>query len=116
LNPEADTVPIANTEVSTQRAGRYLVQLCEHLNQLSHHARHGAMADSGGPPQVRRAEWTDERGVIEFFTGQCTLDANDGTLAITLAADDADELRRMQELFTTRLETIGMRDSLTVAW
>ena len=109
-------MPIAHTHVSTDRPGRYLVQLCEHLNQISHHARHGSTTDSGGPPQVRRAEWTDSHGDIEFPAGQCTLDAQDYTLTITLAADDADELRRMQELFATRLETIGRRDGLTVTW
>jgi hypothetical protein len=109
-------VPISATEVSTDRASRYLVQLCEHLNQIGQHARHGSATGSSGPPAVRRAEWTDSHGVIEFPTGECTLDANDHTLTITLAADDPDELRRMQELFATRLETIGRRDRLTVAW
>jgi hypothetical protein len=109
-------VPITRTDVSTDRAGRYLVQLCEHLNQFSHRARHGGTTDSSGAPEVRRVEWTDNHGVVEFSAGRCTLDAKDDTLAITLAADDADELRRLQELFATRLETIGRRDSLTVAW
>jgi hypothetical protein len=108
-------VPIARTDVSTDRAGRYLVQLCEHLNQIGDH-RHGTMADSSGPPEVRRVEWTEDYGVISFPAGLCILDAEDDSLTITLAADDLDDLRWMQELFTTRLETIGRRDKLTVAW
>lgn len=109
-------MPIERTDVSTDRASRYLVQLCEHLNQISNHARHGVTADSNSPLQVRRVEWTDEHGVIEFPAGWCTLDAKDDTLTITLAADEPDELRRMQELFATRLETIGRRDNLSLAW
>jgi hypothetical protein len=108
-------MPIARTDVSTDRAGRYLVQLCEHLNQISRHAPHGTSV-SGVPPQVLRVEWTDKHGVVEFLTGQCTLAATDGLLTITLTADDADELRRMQGLFTGRLETIGRRDNITISW
>jgi hypothetical protein len=74
------------------------------------------MADSSGPPEVRRVEWTEHYGVIRFPAGLCILDAEDDSLTITLAADDLDDLRWMQELFTTRLETIGRRDKLTVAW
>jgi hypothetical protein len=109
-------VPTARTDVPTDRPERYLAQLCEHLNQIGHHARHGATADAPGPPRVRNIEWTDRRGVVEFPTGQCTLDAEDRTLTITLTADDAGELRRMQDLFAARLETIGRRDGLTVTW
>ena len=110
------TVPTAHTDVSTDRAGRYLVQLCEHLNQIRHHARHGVTTDSPGPPQVRHVEWSDDHGVVELAAGRCNLDADDDTLTLTLTADDAGELRRMQDLLATRLETIGRRDNLTVTW
>lgn len=109
-------MPTARADVSTDRAGRYLAQLCEHLNRIGDHARHGATTHSAGPPQLRRVEWTDSHGVIEFAAGNCTLDAEDHTLTIALTADDSDELRRMQELFATRLETIGRRDGVRVTW
>jgi hypothetical protein len=116
-------VATARTDVATERAGRYLVQLCEHLRQIgsqtSHHTAHGAPAEAAEPhrpPRLRRVEWTDSHGVIEFAAGRCRLDATDDALALTLDADDADELHRMQELFKTRLETIGRRDNLAVRW
>ena len=109
-------MPIARTEVSTDRASRYLLQICEHLNQISDHARHGATAHANHPLQVRRVEWTDQHGVIELPAGRCTLDATEDTLTITVAADEADELRRMQDLIATRFETIGWRDNLTLTW
>lgn len=109
-------MPIAHAEVSTDRASRYLVQICEHLNQISDHARHGAPADPHSPLQVRRVEWTDQHGRIEFPAAWCTLDATDSTLTVTVAADEADELQRMQDLFTTRFDTIGRRDNLTLTW
>ena len=109
-------MPSARTEVSTERAGRYLVQLCKHLTQISHHGLHDAAPGISGPPQMRHVEWTDDHGVIEFTSGRCTLDVQDQSLIITITADGADDLQRMQQLFATRLETIGGRDNLTVHW
>jgi hypothetical protein len=106
-------VPTAQTRIPTDRAGRYLVQLCQHLNQISGHARHGA---GGGPPPIRRVEWSDSHGVIEFASGQCTLDATGDALTIDLAAADTDELREMQQTLAARLKTIGRRDNLVVTW
>jgi hypothetical protein len=106
-------VPTAQTRIPTDRAGRYLVQLCQHLNQISGHARHGA---GGGPPPIRHVEWSDSHGVIEFASGQCTLDATGDALTIDLAAADTDELREMQQTLAARLKTIGRRDNLVVTW
>lgn len=109
-------MPTACSDISTDRADRYLVQLCEHLSRIGHHAQHGSTPDAAAPPRVQGVEWTDTHGVIRFAAGQCTLEASEHGLTITLAADDDQELSRMQELFATRLETIGRRDGLTVAW
>ncbi len=109
-------MPTAQTRIPTDRAGRYLAQLCHHLNQISGHARHGSATDGGGPPQVRRVEWNGSHGVIDFASGRCTLDATSDELTIKLAAEDANELQQLQELLSARLETIGRRDNLVVAW
>jgi hypothetical protein len=106
-------VPSAQTRIPTDRAGRYLVQLCQHLNQISGHARHG---DASGPPPIRHVEWSDSHGVIEFAFGQCTLDATGDTLTVNLAAGDSNDLRKMQQTLTARLKTIGRRDNLVVTW
>ena len=109
-------MPSAQTRIPTDRAGRYLAQLCQHLNQISGHTRHGSGTDGGGPPQVGRVEWNDSHGVIEFASGTGTLDATSDALTIKLAAVDSYELQQMQQLFSARLETIGRRDNLVVAW
>jgi hypothetical protein len=109
-------VPTAQTRIPTDRAGRYLAQLCHHLNQISGHTRHGSAIDGGGPPQVRRVEWNGSHGVIEFASGRCTLDATSDELTIKLAAEDTNELQQIQQLFSARLETIGRRDNLVVTW
>jgi hypothetical protein len=115
------TVLTAQTRITTDRAGRYLVQLCQHLNQISGHARHrgashGGASHGGARPQIRHVEWSDSHGVIEFASGQCTLDATGDALTIDLAAADTDELREMQQTLAARLKTIGRRDNLVVTW
>lgn len=108
-------MPTAQTRIPTDRAGRYLVQLCQHLSQINGHARHGGATDARGP-LIRRVEWNDSHGVIEFASGQCTLDATGDTLTVSLAAADIDELRTLQQVLSARLKTIGRRDNLVVAW
>jgi hypothetical protein len=107
-------MPTAQTRINTDRASRYLVQLCEHLKRLDQRRRHSGGASHG--PGVQHVECTDTRGVIEFAFGQCELQATDDILHIRLTADDPEALRRMRDLFTNRIETIGRRDHLAVNW
>jgi hypothetical protein len=66
---------------------------------------------------VRRAEWTDEHGTIEFSTGQSTLDAIDGALTITLDL----EVRGAADVTCVTLDPLvideldGTRDALNGA-
>jgi hypothetical protein len=55
-------MPAAQSRVSTDRASRYLGQLCEHLNLVGHKSRRHGGAGSGRGPDVQRVEWTDGRG------------------------------------------------------
>ena len=103
-------MPTATTHIPTDRAGRYLAQLSQHLNQIGSHPRHG------GSPQVRRVDRSDGHGTIEFVTGTCTLHASADELIIELTAVDAPALEQLQRLLAARLETIGRRDNITVTW
>ena len=106
-------MPIAQARIPTDRASRYLVQLCEHL----HHMRDlRGQRRAGHGPEIRRVDWTDSRGVIEFPSGTCHLIAADDGLTISLAADDTAALQHLQDLRGARLETIGRRDKLAVTW
>ncbi len=109
-------MPTAETRIPTDRAARYLAQLCQHLNQISRHTRHGGGTHGIAPPQVRRVEWNGSHGVIEFASGTCAMDVASDELTIKLAAVDTDELQQLQELLSARLETIGRRDNLVVTW
>ena len=100
-------MPTAQTRVTTDRASRYLVQLCEHLNQLKDRRQQHGGNDTEHGPGAQRVEWTDVHAMIEFAFGCCELRADDDGLVILLTADDLKALNRMQEMFTSRIEMIG---------
>lgn len=100
-------MPTAETKIGTARASRYLVQLCEHLNQLSTGHR---------DPGVRQVEWTQTHGVVSLAMGSCELRADDDGLALKLVADDGATLEHLKEELAARIETIGRRDGLAVRW
>lgn len=102
-------MPTAETQVATERAGRYLTQLCRHLNHMNR-TRHGSS------PTVEDVTWSDTAGTIRFSEGTCTLSATAGALTVRLDAETEDALRRLREGVTRRLETVGRRERLTVHW
>ena len=115
-------MPISEARVRTERASRYLTQLCNHGSKmratafhrvLSHRGR-GAAVDS--PPAGRHARSTGEDGVIDFGWGRCTLQATAEELILTAEAEDEPGLRRIQDGIAARLQRIGHRDRLTVVW
>jgi hypothetical protein len=97
---------IAEARVDTERAGRYLVQLCQHVDKMGR-AR----------PQLQaHAEWSDGRGLISLGWGRCMLWALPGVLTLRAEAADEDALRRVAYPIGARLVGIGRRDHLTVTW
>jgi hypothetical protein len=103
----------SEARVPTSRAGRYLAQLCDHtarLGRLSLHHGHG------GGPAPRHAERSGPDGVIDFESGRCMLHATTEQLLLTAEATDQDQLQRIQDGITARLQKIGRRDHLTVTW
>jgi hypothetical protein len=99
-------VLIAEARVATERSSRYLVQLCQHVDKVGK-----------AHPQMRaRAEWSDDRGVVSFDWGRCTMRALPGVLTLRAEAPDEDALRRVEYPIAARLERIGRREHLTVTW
>jgi hypothetical protein len=97
---------IAEARVETERSSRYLVRLCRHVNKAAH--RH--------PQMKAHVEWSDDRGVISFGWGRCTLRADPGVLTLRAEAPDEEGLRRVEQRVADRLERFGRRDQLTVTW
>jgi hypothetical protein len=61
-------------------------------------------------------EWSDDRGVIRFGRGRCTMRAGPGVLTLRAEADDKESLRQLQRRVADRLEQVGRRDQLAVTW
>src|SRR5689334_22412891 len=123
-------MPTAEALLTTDRASRYLVQLCRHLGRMSHptdpvhltHATHpthrtpGGHGEGGTPPPAPHVDHTDTHGTVRFPDGQWTLDATADTLTLRVDAADEDALRRLQDAIAARIEKIGRRDGLQVRW
>lgn len=111
-------MPTAEARVTTARASRYLVQLCRHLSQMRSMRHRPPTAHSGGqlPPEIQDVDYSDTYGTITFANGQCTLAATPQTLTLRVEAEDEETLERLQKGIGGRIEKIGRRDQLTVAW
>jgi hypothetical protein len=109
-------MPSTEAVIPTERAPRYLVQLCRHLSEMGR--MHSALiSHSGGRmPQVEHVEWSDDAAVIRFPNGTCTLRAAPDALLIRLDADDEAAMSALQRGFANRVRTIGRREGLQVEW
>ena len=109
-------MPTAQARIPTNRATRYLAQLCQHTGRMRGRRLDHRLAEGHAPPPVRRVECTDTNGTIDFASGTCTLHATADALTLRIEAADEEGLRRLQDLLAARLESIGRRDRLAVTW
>ena len=97
---------IAEGQVATARAGRYLTRLCEHLK-----------AKEEAHPGVRiHVKWTEAQGTIDFGWGRCTMRAAPTVLTLSAEAGDGQALDEMQEFITRHLEKFGASEGLRISW
>ena len=102
-------MPTAEAHIPTERASRYLRQLCSHASRT----RHGHDRGHTGPS----AEATsDSAGRIARGTAVCELTADPAGLLLRATADDEEQLRALQEAVARALERVGRRDGLRVVW
>jgi len=66
--------------------------------------------------QVRRVECSATEGTVSLDWGRWTMRALPGRLTVRAEAADEENLRRIQDLLTTRLRNLGLCEHLTVAW
>ena len=97
---------ISEAAVTTDRARRYLGQLCRHLEAIA----------QARPQMPVRVEWSDDTGLITLGGARCTLQAGAGALTLRAEAPDEQSLQQIERRLTDRLEQIGRRDQLTVTW
>lgn len=100
-------MPSAETRIPTDRASRYLTQLCEHLAVIGQHAT---------PGHAPRVQWNDTHGIVDLPDGQLTLTAELAALHIRAEGHSPAALERIKQTLTERIQTIGRRDNLAVTW
>lgn len=110
----------AEARVETERANRYLDQLCRHAQQMGQRPHYQPRAHGGrdthSPPEVHDVEWSETQGTVRLSLGQWALRATPEALVLRVEAANEDDLQRMQDLIAVRLEKIGRRDHLSVSW
>jgi hypothetical protein len=107
----------AQAHITTDRAERYLDQLCGHLGQMQH-IRHMPKTGHGaaGMPKVEHVQQAPGHAEVRFADGSWTLRAAADSLMLRVEADDPAALERLKDAIATRIAKIGRRDGLTVAW
>jgi hypothetical protein len=110
----------AEARIDTDRASRYLVQLCKHAAAMGsggHRARMHPGASSAAREVQVRAEWSDTRGRLTFTPwGECTLTADAAALRLRIDARDDTGLRNIRDILTADVRRVGRRDNLTLTW
>lgn len=103
--------------IATDRAQRYLDQLCGHLGQMQH-MRHLPSSGHGGAgvPRVEQVEQAPGSAVIRFTDGAWMLEASADALVLRVEAEDPAALERLTNAISARIAKIGRRDGLTVDW
>ena len=104
----------SEARIPTDRAQRYLDQLCGHLGQMSRHVMH--RRGHGHDVKIVSMEQTADSGVVRFADGAWILEATPDALLLRVEADDPAALDRLKAAISARIAKIGRRDALTVEW
>jgi hypothetical protein len=120
---------IAEARVETDRPGRYLTQLCQHLSNKGRHLgteegrqmRHRPGGRRGnhpqpGPAEQVHVEWSETEGTVTFPGGQCVLRASGNALLLRAEATDTATLEFIENLIASHIGRFSRREPLTVTW
>jgi hypothetical protein len=120
---------IAEARVETDRPGRYLTQVCQHLSNRGRHLgtskgrqmrhRPGGHRDDDAQPGTAEqvhVEWSETEGTVTFPGGQCVLRASGDALLLRAEAADAGTLEFIENLIASHIDRFSRREPLTVAW
>jgi hypothetical protein len=116
----------AEARVETDRPGRYLAQLCQHLSNKGRHLGSGRAGHQPGghqsehpppgPPEHVQVEWTETDGTVTFPGGQCAMQAGRDALLLRAEATDPGTLEFIKNLISSHLGRFSRREPLTVTW
>lgn len=88
----------AEARVNSDKASRYLVQLCKHFAHKT------------------PAEYDDLQGRIDFQPGSCLLRATPSALVVTCEASTLPDLDRVKTTIEDHIVRFGWRDNIAVEW
>ena len=114
----------AQAVIQSADPARYISRLRRHTARMGEQThfgpRHGHWPPDPGsthtPPRVTHAEWTNMHEIVTMNWGRWTVQANPGTLTLHAEAADQENLKRIQDMLTRRLESFGRREHLTLSW
>ncbi|WP_029008089.1 DUF2218 domain-containing protein [Azospirillum halopraeferens] len=86
------------TQVATDAAGRYLVQLCKHFAHKI------------------TVEYDDCRGRADFPWGTCHMEAADGVLTLRCESDSAEGVERVKAVVDDHLTRFAWREKPVLIW
>ena len=89
---------LSETIVKTEKAGRYLQQLCKHF---------GHKVEVG---------YDDHTGWVTLPMGRADLAADDTKLTISATADGPEALAKVQDVMQSHLERFAFREDLEICW
>ncbi|MDF1790427.1 MAG: DUF2218 domain-containing protein [Thalassobaculaceae bacterium] len=88
----------ATAIVRSEKAGRYLVQLCKHFAHKI------------------PAEWTDTTGFAPFAMGNCRMTAEDGVLILVCEAETEEALGTVKYIIEDHVVRFGWKEKISVNW
>lgn len=89
---------VAKAIVPTEKASRYLQQLCKHF------------------AHKLPVTFDEHAGSISFPIGECALAADDGALIITATSPGEAELEQLKDVIVRHLARFAFREDIPVEW
>ncbi|WP_028465896.1 DUF2218 domain-containing protein [Nisaea denitrificans] len=96
-------MPSAHATVRSEKAGRYLVQLCKHFAHKI-------------PATWEETDGKDTTGHADFGIGTCDMTARDGALLLACNAPDEDGLGKVKYVLEDHIVRFGWKEELKVDW
>jgi len=93
----------AHATVRSEKAGRYLVQLCKHFAHKI-------------PATWDETEGEDTKGHADFGIGTCDMTAKDGVLLLACNAPDAERLGKVKDVLESHIVRFAWKEEPKVEW
>ena len=88
----------AHATIRSEKADRYLVQLCKHFAHKI------------------PATWDGGKGHADFGFGTCAMSAEDGVLTLECKAPEAEGLGRVKYIVEDHIVRFGWKEEISVSW